>query len=243
MSQTASTVSSSQPDQAALGVDHDPARADELRAAMVRELRDKGVIVSDQVAAAFAAVPRHVFAPGETLEAAYAAHGTVMPKRDADGLLLSVLSAPNIQAMMLEPAGVKPGMRILEIGSGGVNAALIAELARPGGRVTTMDIDPEVTSRTRVLLEQTGNASRVTVVTGDAACEVVGAPVYRQASRRRYARRAPKTSSRPPSPECSTPARPSTNYTNLSWHPAALASMAPDGPCNLTLQIVSHRIL
>ena len=179
MSQTASTVSSSQPDQAALGVDHDPARADELRAAMVRALRDEGVIVSDQVAAAFAAVPRHVFAPGETLEAAYAAHGTVMPKRDADGLLLSVLSAPNIQAMMLEPAGVKPGMRVLEIGSGGVNAALIAELAGPGGQVTTMDIDPDVTARARACLDAAGYG-QVRVVLADAEHGVPdGAPYDR----------------------------------------------------------------
>jgi protein-L-isoaspartate(D-aspartate) O-methyltransferase len=68
---------------------------------MVRALCDEGVIASGPVAAAFAAVPRHLFAPRETLEAAYAPHGTVMPKRGEDGLLLSVLSAPNIQAMML----------------------------------------------------------------------------------------------------------------------------------------------
>jgi hypothetical protein len=105
VSQTAKTVSSSRPDGAAGGVDHDPARADEQRAAMVGVLRDEGAITSDRVAAAFAAVPRHVFAPGETLEAAYAPLGTVVPRRDAGGRLHSVISAPNIQAMMLEPPG------------------------------------------------------------------------------------------------------------------------------------------
>jgi protein-L-isoaspartate(D-aspartate) O-methyltransferase len=63
-------------------------RADELRTAMVNSLREEGVIVSDAVAAAFSAVPRHLFAPGETMEAAYAPHGTVVPRRDEDGLLL-----------------------------------------------------------------------------------------------------------------------------------------------------------
>ena len=121
-------------------MDHAPGRADELRAAMVRALRDEGVIVSGPVAAAFAAVPRHLFAPGESLAAAYAPHGTVVPRRDADGLLLSVIPAPNIQAMKLEPAGIEPGMRVLEVGSGGYNAALIAELAGPGGHVTTVDV-------------------------------------------------------------------------------------------------------
>jgi protein-L-isoaspartate(D-aspartate) O-methyltransferase len=115
-------------------------RADELRTAMVSSLREEGVIVSDAVAAALSTVPRHLFAPRETLEAAYAPHGTVVPRRDADGLLTSVISAPNIQAMMLEPAGIEPGMRVLEVGSGGYNAALIAELAGSDGQVTTVDV-------------------------------------------------------------------------------------------------------
>jgi protein-L-isoaspartate(D-aspartate) O-methyltransferase len=145
----------------------DSAHADEMRAAMVGTLLDEGAITSERVAAAFAAVPRHLFAPGETLQAAYAPLGTIMPKRDADGLLLSVLSAPNIQAMMLEPAGIEPGMRVLEVGSGGVNAALIAELAGPGGQVTTVDIDPEVTARARACLDAAGYG-QVRVVLADA---------------------------------------------------------------------------
>ena len=151
--------------------------AGELREVMVRALRDEGVVVSGSVASAFAAVPRHVFAPGETLEAAYAPHGTVVPRRDPGGLLTSVISAPNIQAMMLEPAGIEPGMRVLEIGSGGYNAALIAELAGPGGEVTTMDIDPEVTARARACLDAAGYG-RVRVVLGDAEHGVPGGAPY-----------------------------------------------------------------
>jgi hypothetical protein len=52
VSQTASTVSSNQPDEATGGIGHD--QADELRAALVRELRDEGVIVSEPVAEALA---------------------------------------------------------------------------------------------------------------------------------------------------------------------------------------------
>jgi len=154
-------------------------RADELRTAMVNSLREEGVIVSDAVAAAFSAVPRHLFAPGETLEAAYAPHGTVVPRRDADGLLLSVISAPNIQAMMLEPAGIEPGMRVLEVGSGGYNAALIAELAGPDGQVTTVDIDAEVTDRARACLDAAGYG-RLQVMHADAEDGVPdGAPYDR----------------------------------------------------------------
>lgn len=157
----------------------DSGQADEMRAAMVRTLLDEGAITSERVAAAFAAVPRHLFAPGETLQAAYAPLGTIMPKRDADGLLLSVISAPNIQAMKLEPAGIEPGMRVLEVGSGGYNAALIAELAGPSGQVTTVDIDPEVTARTRACLDAAGY-ERVRAVLADAEHGVPdGAPYDR----------------------------------------------------------------
>ena len=46
----------------------------------------------------------------------------------------SSVSAPGMQAVMLEQAQVRPGMRVLEIGSGGYNAALLAELAGPAGQ-------------------------------------------------------------------------------------------------------------
>lgn len=154
------------------------ATADRLRAGMVRTLREENLISTDPVAAAFETVPRHLFAPGESLEAAYDPYRTVVPVRDADGLLLSVVSAPQIQAMMLEMAGIEPGMRVLEIGSGGYNAALIAELAGAGD-VTTVDIDPGVTSRARACLDAAGYG-RVRVVTGDAEHGVAeGAPYDR----------------------------------------------------------------
>lgn len=156
----------------------DTGREGELRAAMVRAMEEEGAIQTETIAAAFRAVPRHVFAPGERLEAAYAPHGTVAPKRDSDGLLLSVISAPDIQARMLEPAGIEPGMRVLEIGSGGYNAALIACLVGDG-QVTTMDIDPDVTARARAGLDAAGY-ERVKVVTGDAEHGVPeGAPYDR----------------------------------------------------------------
>jgi protein-L-isoaspartate(D-aspartate) O-methyltransferase len=101
-----------------LSVD-DSAKAGALRATMVSELCEQGAIRSEPVASAFAAVPRHLFAPGEPLEAAYAAHGTPMVKRGPDGRALSVMSAAHLQAVMLEQAGIEPGMRVLEIGSGG----------------------------------------------------------------------------------------------------------------------------
>jgi protein-L-isoaspartate(D-aspartate) O-methyltransferase len=142
-------------------------QADELRLAMVRELRKQEAIRTEPVAAAFASVPRHLFAPGEPLEAAYAPHGTVVAKRDADGLVLSVMSAAHLQAVMLEQASVEPGMRVLEVGSGGYNAALLQELVGPDGAVTTVDIDSDIITRARACLDAAGY-ERVRTLTADA---------------------------------------------------------------------------
>jgi len=51
-----------------------------------------------------------------------------------------VLAAPWLQAMMIGQAGIAPGMRVLEIGSGGYNAALLREVVGASGSVTTVDV-------------------------------------------------------------------------------------------------------
>ena len=118
-------------------------------------------------------VPRHAFAPEASLEKAYEPYAAVITKTDEHGVQLSSVSAPQIQALMLEQAQVRPGMRVLEIGSGGLNAAYLAELVGTDGEVTTVDIDPVVTDRARRLLDEHGYG-RVTVVTADAAEPIPG---------------------------------------------------------------------
>jgi len=142
-------------------------QADALREAMIAELRELGVIRSDGVADAVATVPRHLFAPGEPLERAYAAKTILQTKRDERGVAISMVSAPDIQAMMLEQAQLGPGMRVLEIGSGGYNAALIAELVGETGEVTTVDIDQDVVDRAQRCLTAAGY-KKVNVVLADA---------------------------------------------------------------------------
>jgi protein-L-isoaspartate(D-aspartate) O-methyltransferase len=41
---------------------------------------------------------------------------------------------------MIRQADVQPGMRILEVGSGGYNAALLAEITGADGRVVSIDV-------------------------------------------------------------------------------------------------------
>ena len=118
-----------------------------------------GGITSAQVEAAFRSVPRHVFArPGTPLEECY--HGDVVRnKKDGDGVTLSSISGAWLQARMIAQAGIGPGARVLEIGTTGYNAAVIAEVAGPGGHVVTLDIDPEVSRWAASALEAASPAT------------------------------------------------------------------------------------
>lgn len=138
-----------------------------VRADMVAQLKERGSIHSPEVAEAFAKVPREKFAPEASLSAAYAVFDVVITKRNAEGKATSSVSAPWLQAEMLEAARLIRGARVLEIGSGGCNAALIAEIVGPDGLVVTVDIDPFVTERAARFLTETGY-SHVKVILGDA---------------------------------------------------------------------------
>jgi protein-L-isoaspartate(D-aspartate) O-methyltransferase len=138
--------------------------ADELRGAMVdqiveatarwRTLRLAGELPGP-VEAAMRAVPRHLFTPGVSLARAYE-NTPVVIETDEGRAGLSPVSAPGAVALMLSQLDVRPGESVLEIGSGGYQAALLRELAGPHGSVTTLDIDPDVISRARACLDQAG---------------------------------------------------------------------------------------
>lgn len=142
-------------------------RATQLRNQTVDVLKEAGTILSARVEAVMRAVPREIFAPEADLDAVYEPWNGLVTKRDDNGRALSSLSAPDAQAHMLEQARIEPGMKVLEIGSGGMNAAYLSEMVGPTGRVTTVDIDEFVTDRTSRFLDQAGY-SRVNVVLADA---------------------------------------------------------------------------
>ncbi|MFG3293460.1 methyltransferase, FxLD system [Streptomyces sp. NPDC048179] len=137
-----------------------------LRHQLADQLAAAGHIRTPAVDRALRTVPRHAFAPEVTLPAAYA-NNIVATRHSDDGTITSSISAPWLQADMLEAARIQPSHRVLEIGSGGYNAALIAELAGPTGHVTTLDIDPTVTGRAVRFLPEAGYDD-VNVVTADA---------------------------------------------------------------------------
>jgi len=148
-----------------------------LRDAAVEQLIGNGTITSKPVEVAMRTVPRHLFIPEVTPEETYDPFRAFVTKRDDGGNALSSVSDMHVQSWMLEHADIEPGMSVLEIGSGGYNAALLAELTGPDGNVTTVDIDEWVAGRTSRFLRQAGYG-RVNVVLADATRGVPGHATY-----------------------------------------------------------------
>jgi protein-L-isoaspartate(D-aspartate) O-methyltransferase len=148
-------------------VDTDTVTATQFRNSMADGLRGwGGEQLPRSVDAAVRAVPREAFLPGTPPAEAYG-DGPVVTHRDKDGVATSSASAPGIVSAMLAQLEVRPGQRILEIGAGtGYNAALLAYLTGPAGRVTTVELDPAIAAEAGEALAAAGYG-HVTVIAGD----------------------------------------------------------------------------
>lgn len=140
-----------------------------LRHALVELLFGEGLLTNPAVADAFLAVPRERFLPHVAIEKGLAAvyrNDAIVTRRDERGTPLSSSSQPSIMAAMLEALALEPGHRVLEVGTGtGYNAALLAELVGPAGRVTSVELDPDLATRAAAALAE--GSHRVHVVVGD----------------------------------------------------------------------------
>jgi protein-L-isoaspartate O-methyltransferase len=79
---------------------------------------------------------------------------------------------------MIAQARIRPGMSVIEVGSSGYNAALLAEITGPSGRVVSVGIDPDITALAVTGLRAAGYGDRVTVVTADAGASLPGDSLY-----------------------------------------------------------------
>ncbi len=78
--------------------------------------------------------------------------------------------------MIFDAAGIRPGMRVLDVGCGAGDVAFVAaDLVGPGGSVVGVDRSPDALARARLRAEQRGLA-QVRLVEGDIHDQAPGKP-------------------------------------------------------------------
>jgi len=137
-----------------------------LHHALIDNLVDKQLITSPAVEAAFRAVRREFFLPDLPPEQVYDDRA-ISTKVNENGRPISSSSQPAMMAIMLEQLDLQPGHNVLEIGAGtGYNAALMAHIVGPNGRVTTIDLEADLVESARAHLAAAG-FEQVQVICGD----------------------------------------------------------------------------
>ena len=134
---------------------------EEERHDLVERLKRYGYVSSSRVLEAMERVPRHEFLPEEAWDVAY----QDTPLSIGQG---QTISAPHMVGMMLEALDLRPGMKVLEIGTGsGYHASLLGELVRPGGKVYTIERIADLGQRAQQVLEGLGYGDVVEVIISD----------------------------------------------------------------------------
>src|SRR6478609_9207642 len=130
--------------------------ASEREAMVERQLRRRG-ISELEILEAFRAVPREAFISDEYAHLAYGDHPLPIEANQT-------ISQPYIVALMIQAAGIKAGVKVLEIGAGsGYAAAVISRIA---GKVVGIERQHELVVAARERLRRLG-FDKVEIVEGD----------------------------------------------------------------------------
>lgn len=112
---------------------------------MVRSQLESRGIRSPAVLDAMRSVPRHRFVSGLSIERSYSDHA--LPTADGQ-----TISQPYIVARMTELLDVKPGMKVLEVGTGsGYQTAILDHM---GAEIVTIERSPELHEFARATLAE-----------------------------------------------------------------------------------------
>jgi len=122
--------------------------------------KKQGIVKNPAVFRAFKKVNREFFVLKEFRSDAYKDVPLPIQKEQT-------ISQPTTVVMMLEALELGPGMKVLEIGAGsGYNAALMAEIVGPEGKVITIERISELVHFAKENLKQ-NNIKNVEVIFGD----------------------------------------------------------------------------
>ena len=128
---------------------------------LVDSLKERGYVTSIAVEEAMRRVPREEFLPADLRDEAYI--DTPLPIGEGQ-----TISAPHMVAIMIENLNLRPGLKVLEVGTGsGYHAAVCAEVIGPEGHVYTIERITELASVAEGNLKRTGYSKLVTVILGD----------------------------------------------------------------------------
>ncbi len=133
---------------------------------IVKYLKRMGFVRNPRVIKAFLKVPRELFVPEEYKNRAY--DDTPLPIGYGQ-----TISAIHMVLMMCEYLDLKPGYKVLEIGTGsGYHAAIMAELVTSDdgltkGHIFSIERIPELAEFASSNLKKAGYDDRVTVIVGD----------------------------------------------------------------------------
>lgn len=127
---------------------------------LIEHLMKTGGLRTLEIINAFRNIPRHLFVPNRHLSRAYEDKPLLLEKGQT-------ISQPYTVAVMLEAIKPKKGDNILEIGTGsGWTACLLADIVGDSGKITTIDIFPELVDFAKKNLEKV-KLKDIEMVTGD----------------------------------------------------------------------------
>ena len=123
----------------------------DLREQLVKDLKTQGYICSSQVEQAMLSVPRELFVPVEKRKLAYV-------DQPLDIGFNQTISAPHMVSIMCEALELRPGMKVLEIGTGsGYHAAVVSCIVGEKGKVYSVERFSELAKQAKKNLKNAGN--------------------------------------------------------------------------------------